>query len=396
MSRCSFCSRTAEVAGSIVAGPRSVGICADCASLAVDVATEASRPDEPDRVVGAIGCLITNDSRRDGLLGWVPEAAVAIRRGRVSWVGPERHLPERYATFPRMDAGGRIACPGFVDAGTSLLGSDLGRDPAPAVDRAADAAAAMIQAGVTAFDLRIGGGLDPMAETVALAAGRMVAERVAGSVMATWVVSVGFDPRVVREVMLPAASRLARNAVVACAGPPHAIDRLVEAIHPLRPRVEVCDEPAECADVAHGALSIGGPGHVEPVDGVVSIVEPLRLLDGGSLPARKLFDAGAVVAVASGNDPTRRLVRSPALLLTLMVEVGAVSVAEALWAITRGGAMALGEPDRGRLRPGDVADLVVLDTDTLGDLTRGPDANWASSVIVGGALVSTRSRDHQW
>ncbi|HVR32718.1 MAG TPA: amidohydrolase family protein [Acidimicrobiia bacterium] len=390
-ARCSFCGRNAEVAGSVVAGPRGIGICGDCAAVAAEVALDTTRPEEIDRVVTSIGCLITNDRRNDGLLGWVPDAAVAIRRGRVTWVGSQRHLPSRYAELPVLDAGGRIVCPGFIDAGTDLLGTTPGLQPEAAVERAADLAAMMIQEGVTSFDLAVGGSDDPLTETVALAAGRGLAEKVAASVTVSWRVPPTMTPEAIRRILIPAASRLASNAIVSCHAEPHgAIEARLDSIRPLRPRIVVCDEPAECIDAAEGALSISGAGHLSPVDGVVSIVEPLTLLDGRSLPARKLWDAGAVLGLASRNDPDRRLLRSPAFMITLLVEVGGLSISEAIWSATRGGALALGDPERGRVRPGDIADLIVLDTDSLGDLIRLPDSGWASSVLRGGVVVATR------
>jgi imidazolonepropionase len=373
-----------------VAGPRGVGICSECAALAVEVASDQTLPEETDRVITSIGCLATNDRRHDGLLGWIPDAAVAIRRGRITWVGPERHLPSRYADLPQLNAGGRLVCPGFVDAGTDLLGDVEGREPEPMVARAAGLAASMIQEGVTSLDLTVGGSDDPLRETVALAAGRGVAERVAASVTVSWRLPTGLSPAELRRVLLPAASRLASNALAVCPGAPHAIDERLRAVRPLRPRVEVCDEPGECLDVTEGALSVAGPGHVSAVDGVVSIVEPLALLDDRPLPARKLWDAGAVLALASRNDPDRRMLRSPALMVTLLVEVGGLTVAEALWSLTRGGSLALGDPERGRLRPGDVADVVVLDAESLGDLLHQPDGGWAATVVAGGVVVTTR------
>jgi imidazolonepropionase len=389
-ARCSFCSRNAEIAGSVVAGPRGVGICGECASLAAEVALDTTRPEEVDRLVTAISCLATNDRRHDGLLGWIPDAAVAIRRGRVTWVGPERHLPNRYADLPRLDAGGRIVVPGFVDAGTELLGRVALADPEGAVARAAGVAATMVAEGVTSFDLTVGGFDEPMAETVALAAARTVAERVAATASVTWRVPPTMDVGELRRVLLPAAVRLATNAVVACPGGNHEIDTRLGAVRPLRPRVVVCEDPRECVDAVEGALSVSGPGHIEAIEGVVSIVEPLGLLDGGSLPARKLWDTGAVLALASRNDPDRRVLRSPALMITLLVEVGGLSISEAMWAATRGGSLALGDPERGRLRPGDIADLVVLDTDSLGDLVRTPDAGWSAAVVGGGVVLATR------
>lgn len=374
----------------MVAGPRGVGICGECAALAAEVALDTTRPEEVDRVVTSIGCLITNDRHNDGLLGWIPDAAVAIRRGRVTWVGPQRHLPGRYAELPKLDARGRIVAPGFVDAGTSLFGAEPIVQPEEAVGRAAELAAAMIQEGVTSFDLAVGGNEDPMAETVSLAAGRGLAERVAASVTVSWRVPRRMAPDEIRRILVPAAARLASNAQLSCDGPPHDIEERLHATRPLRPRIEVCEEPGGCLDAAEGALSVSGSGHVSPVEGVVSIAEPLALLDGHPLPARKLWDAGAVLALASRNHPGRRMMRSPAFMLTLLVEVGGLSISEAMWAATRGGALALGDPERGRLRPGDIADLVVLDTDSLGDLVRRPDSGWTAAVVSGGVVVATR------
>jgi imidazolonepropionase len=378
------------VAGSVVAGPRGTGICGECAALAAEVALDVTRPEEADRVITSIGCLITNDRRHNGLLGWIPDAAVAIRRGRVTWVGPQRHLPNRYAELPVLDAGGRIVGPGFVDAGTALLGTVTMAHPEEAVDQAAGLAATMIQEGVTSLDLEVGGSSDPMSETVSLAAGRGLAERVAATVTVSWRLPQSFPPEELRRILLPAAVRLASNALVTCSGPPHEIEAVLRATRPLRPRVELCEEPDGCADAAEGALSVAGHGHTAPVEGVVSIVEPLALLDGRPLPARKLWDAGAVVALASRNDPGKRVLRSPAFMITLLVEVGGLSISEAIWAATRGGALALGDSERGRLRPGDIADLVVFETDTLGDLVRRPDAGWARAVVCSGVVVATR------
>lgn len=374
----------------MIAGPRGVGICGECAVLAAEVALDTTRPEEVDRVVTSIGCLITNDRHNDGLLGWIPDAAVAIRRGRVTWVGPQRHLPGRYAELPTLDARGRIVGPGFVDAGTSLFGTEPIVQPEEAVERAADLAAMMIQEGVTSFDLAVGGSDDPMAETVSLAAGRGLAERAAASVTVSWRVPRRMAPDEIRRILIPAAARLASNALLTCDGAPHELEGRLHATRPLRPRIEVCDEPDGCLDAAEGALSVAGSGHVSPVEGVVSVVEPLALLDGHPLPARKLWDAGAVIALASRNDPGRRMMRSPAFMLTLLVEVGGLSISEAMWAATRGGALALGDPERGRLRPGDIADLVVLDTDSLGDLMRRPDSGWTAAVVSGGVVVATR------
>ncbi len=43
-----------------------------------------------------IGQLVTNDEDRDGLLGIVDDAAVAVEGGTIVWVGAEEDLPDDY------------------------------------------------------------------------------------------------------------------------------------------------------------------------------------------------------------------------------------------------------------------------------------------------------------
>ena len=78
----------------------------------------------------------------------------------------------------------------------------------------------------------------------------------------------------------------------------------------------------------------------------------------------------------------RRVVLCAALCL--LVSLGGLSAHEALWCATRGGAEALGDPSRGRLRMGDPADLVILDTDHLSDMMSRPDANPVWRVVSAG------------
>ncbi len=76
---------------------------------------------------------------------------------------------------------------------------------------------------------------------------------------------------------------------------------------------------------------------------------------------RALRDAGCEVAVATDCNPGS----SPVLDLTLCGLLAAtqcgLTLEEALWGITRGGAKALGLQDRGRLVPGERADMIVVD-----------------------------------
>jgi imidazolonepropionase len=81
-----------------------------------------------DLVVRNIGAVVTPIGpaprlRNDlGALLEIPRAALAVRGGRLSYVGPESELPPGAvaAGAPVLDAEGALALPGFVDAHTHL------------------------------------------------------------------------------------------------------------------------------------------------------------------------------------------------------------------------------------------------------------------------------------
>ncbi len=390
-ARCSFCGR-GSIGDVLVSGPRGVAICGDCADVALAVVAETSRPDAVDRVITGIGLLVTQDERLgEERWGLIHDAGLVIRLGRITWVGPESALPARYGDLPRLHAGGRMVIPGFVDPVTRLLGSPPSDvdDAEERVDRAVAMGGSMLQHGVTAFGLRVGGSAEPTTETLALAAARSVGERLPSSVSVAWVDGGGIPGDLLGRVMVPTVARLASAVEHTCAGESDhelAFAR-VERYAPLRPHIRLCDEPDLCLDLAAGALTVEGWAQTDPVDATTAVLEPLRLLDGVPLPIRKLMEGGGQVAIASGSSPEARAVASPLLPIVLAVEVGGIDVWEALWAATRGAAMAVGDAERGRLRPGDPADLVVLDASDPAELLRRPDANPAWQVVCGGAIV---------
>ena len=88
--------------------------------------------------------------------------------------------------------------------------------------------------------------------------------------------------------------------------------------------------------------------------------------------ARRLLDAGAVVALASDCNPGSSYTSSMPLMVALAVRETGMTVAEAVWAATAGGARALRRDDVGHLGPGARADVVVLDAPSRTHLAYRP------------------------
>jgi imidazolonepropionase len=88
--------------------------------------------------------------------------------------------------------------------------------------------------------------------------------------------------------------------------------------------------------------------------------------------ARRLLDAGVVVALASDCNPGSCYTSSMPLCVALAVREMRMTPAEALWSATAGGARALGRDDLGRLSPGASADFAVLDAPSYVHLAYRP------------------------
>ena len=109
--------------------------------------------------------------------------------------------------------------------------------------------------------------------------------------------------------------------------------------------------------------------------------------------ARRLLDAGAVVALASDCNPGSSYTSSMPLMVALAVREMGMTVPEAVWAATAGGAAALRREDVGHLAPGARADAVVLDAPSRTHLAYRPGVPLVHAVWQGGQqLQVTRSR----
>ncbi len=152
--------------------------------------------------------------------------------------------------------------------------------------------------------------------------------------------------------------------------------QLIEAGKDRELKVKLHVDQLTCGKGAQLAAEVGAlsADHLEYIDaegraalgeaGVVATLLPgctLFLGKGPWVDGRALRDAGVEVAVSTDANPGSSMILDLPLCGTLAATQCGLSLEEALWGVTRGGAKALDLDDRGTLRTGERADFVVLD-----------------------------------
>jgi imidazolonepropionase len=360
-------------------------------------------------VITGIAELVTNDPNvGDGsALGLIADAAVVVAEGLIAWVGPAAQAP---TADHRHDLDGQAVIPGFVDSHTHLVfAGDRGAEFAARMsgipydgggilttvdatraasdERLRELLAARIaelrSQGSTTIEIKSGYGLSVDDEARALRlAGEVTRET---TYLGGHVVPPGIDRsdyvELVSGAMLQACAPLARWIDVFCEpASPHAFDGdeartilLAGRAAGLELRVhgnQLSAGPGVALAVELGAASVDHCTHLRPadVDALAGGTTVATLLPGVEFStrsrypeARRLLDAGAVVALATDCNPGTSYSSSMPFTIALAVREMAMTPAEALWAGTAGGAKALRRNDVGVLTVGARADLAVLD-----------------------------------
>jgi len=274
----------------------------------------------------------------------------------------------------------------------------------------------MQQLGVTTVEIKSGYGLSPDLEAKQLDAIEILASNSPLTVLGTVLAHV--VPKTMRsrreeyieqfcEVVLPDAAR--REIVRYCdvfvengAFTPDEATRISNKARELKLEVKLHVDQLHDGSGAALAAELGAlsADHLEKTNaegakaladaGVVATILPGcgLFLGGDNWPAgRPLRDAGCSVAVATDCNPGSSMVLDLPLCGTLSATQCGLSLEEALWGITRGGAMALGLNDRGTLNPGERADFVVVDSSDWRKLFYTPGATPLFGVGIAGNLI---------
>ena len=384
-------------------------------------------------LVRDIASLVTNDpGAGPGLLGEIRGAALVVEQGRVAWTGPAVTAPP---CDIRVSAGGGAVLPGFVDSHTHLVfagdrlhdfsgrmsGRPYSADGIGATVAATRAAPDEVltanvarlvgelrAGGVTTVEVKSGYGLTVVDEARALAIGRRFTEETtflgAHVVPAEYGRDRGAYLDLVTGPMLAAAAPHAKWIDVFCdrgafdEAEARTVCRAGIAAG-LAPRLhgnQLEPGPGVRLAVELGAASVDHCTHLTDadVDALAGSTTVATLLPGAEFStrspypdARRLLDARVSVALATDCNPGTSYTTSMAFCIAVAVREMRMSPAEAVWAATAGGALALRRDDVGQLRPGARADFVVLAAPDAGYLAYRPGVPLVSSVWKDGREV---------
>ena len=103
--------------------------------------------------------------------------------------------------------------------------------------------------------------------------------------------------------------------------------------------------------------------------------------------ARRVLDAGGAVALATNTNPGSSYTTSMSFCIALAVRDLRMTLEEAVFAATVGGARALRRKDIGRLVPGCRADVAVLDAPSPAHLAYRPGVPLIAATLSAGAIA---------
>ncbi|GAA0413942.1 imidazolonepropionase [Massilia aurea] len=382
----------------------------------------------------------------DNGYGLLHDAALAIKDGRIAWIGARHDAPP---AAHEHDCGGAWLTPGLIDCHTHIVHGgnrsdewearlngasyeDIARQgggimatvrATRALDIDALVAAslprvkALLAEGVTTLEIKSGYGLAPDAEERMLRAARRIGELLPVRVVTTFLGAHALPPEFagrpddyisnVCDVMLPA---LAEQGLV------DAVDAFCERIGftnaqtarvfekagtlglPVKLHAEQLSDQGGAALVArHGGLSAD---HLEQLSeegiaamaraGTVAVLLPgayYYLRETVMPPIAALRVAGVPMAVATDCNPGTSPLTSLLLALNMACTLWRLTPQEALLGVTAHAARALGLQDEiGTLTVGKRADLALWNIARPADLAYAMGLNPCRAVIHGGVL----------
>ncbi|CAN7231949.1 imidazolonepropionase [Microbacterium foliorum] len=377
--------------------------------------------------------LTTNVGSSDGdRFGTLHDAAVLIDGERIAWVGSADAAP---VADEIIDAGGRAVIPGFVDSHSHLVfGGDRAaefearmagqkyaaggiRSTVAATRAASDDElrvrlqgfiAEMRAQGTTTVEIKSGYGLSVADEERLVRLAAEITPEVtflgAHVVPAEYTDSADEYVDLVTGPMLDACAPHSKWIDVFCETGAFSVEqsrRVLDAgiAKGLMPRVHASQlGPGDgvrlavelgAASVDHGTyLTDADTAALAGSDTVLTLLPGVEFSTRQPYPdARRLIDAGVTVAIACDTNPGSSFTSSMPFCIAIAVRDMGMTPAEAVWAATAGGALALRRDDVGVIAPGARADLVLLKAPTRIHLAYRPGVPLVEQVWKDGVAV---------
>lgn len=358
--------------------------------------------------------------------------AFAFSDGVITWVGREQDAPQ---CDTAIDARGGAVLPGFVDSHAHLIfAGDRSADFAGRMSGAqytprgiASTVAAtrsatdeelranahrliteMIDQGITTFEIKSGYGLTVADEIRSLQIAREFTEETtflgAHVIPSEYAHNPNDYVDLVCTEMLSACAPYARWIDVFCdegAFTPEQTSRILEAGMSAGLKVKLHANQLKAlggVEVAAqaGAISIDHLTYVSDAEiqimadnNIVATLLPgVEFSTRSPYPdARRFIGAGVKVAIATDCNPGSSFITSMPLCIALAVREMHMTIDQAVWSATAGGAAALDRSDIGRIEPGLSADFLILDRPSIDYLAYHPGTNPVSKVFRAGQLI---------
>ena len=393
------------------------------------------------------GAAVAISDRSLGSVRPIGRKQPKVPGGTITWVGPEPDLPDEYRDCETIDCDGRAVIPGFVDAHTHLaFGGDRGDEFVQRLGGAdyeeilaagggiqstvratrvtgfdeltastTERLARMRSYGTTTVEVKSGYGLEVDTEVRQLQAAHAAGAAAVVDVVPTYLGAhvVPFDRQHDRDAyvadvagpMLEACAPLATYCDVFCDQGAFTVDetRTIQAAATaagLKPRLhanQLGQTGGVDLAIEIGAVSADHLDHLTDaqVAALAASNTVATLLPTVSLSMRipqprgaDLWAAGATVALATDCNPGTSYVENMQLVVAMAVLEMRLTIGQAVWSATRGGALALELDDRWWIVPGAAADLVILDAPSESHLAYRPGTNLAWRTVKSGLVVT--------
>ena len=359
----------------------------------------------------------------DTAYGMVKDAAIALKDGKIDWIGPHADLPAVYQGYDATSLDGRLVTPGLIDchthivhggdravefemrlngasyeevarAGGGIVSTVTATRAASESDLLTDALRrvdVLIAEGITTIEIKSGYGLDVDTELRMLRVARAIAKhrpiRVLTSFLGAHATPADYkdrDDAYIDGVCIPALRAAHAEGLVDavdgfCEGiafSPTQITRVFDVAKELGLPVKLHAEQLSNLGGAklaarYGALSAD---HIEYLDedgvkaladaGTVAVILPgafYTLRETQSPPIATLRKYGVPMALATDINPGSSPLNSLLLALNMGCTLFRMTPEEALRGVTVNAARALGLLDVGTIAAGQRADLAVWD-----------------------------------